>query len=83
MRTLRYTYTRDLNGPWQLFDNEKDPYQMNNLADDPAAQALVSKMDALLQQKLEAQGDEFLPGMEYIARWGYEVDAKQTVPYEN
>jgi arylsulfatase A-like enzyme len=83
LRTLRYTYTRDLNGPWQLFDNEKDPYQMNNLADDPAAQALVSKMDALLQQKLEAQGDEFLPGMEYIARWGYEVDAKQTVPYEN
>lgn len=83
LRTLHYTYTRDLEGPWQLFDNEKDPYQMNNLVDDPDAQALVRKMDALLQQKLEAQGDEFLPGMEYIARWGYEVDARQTVPYEN
>jgi arylsulfatase A-like enzyme len=81
LRTLRYTYTRDLNGPWQLFDNEKDPYQMRNLVDDPAFADLRAKMDELLSRKLEAQGDEFLPGMDYIARYGYPVDEKQTVPY--
>ncbi len=26
LRTLNYTYTRDLKGPWLLFDNKKDPY---------------------------------------------------------
>jgi len=35
IRTLRYTYVRDLNGPWLLFDNEKDPYQLNNLVAQP------------------------------------------------
>ncbi len=25
--TPRYTYTRDLNGPWQLFDNREDPFK--------------------------------------------------------
>jgi arylsulfatase A-like enzyme len=83
LRTLRYTYARELQGPWLLFDNEKDPFQMNNLADAPEYQDLVMEMDALLDQKLSEQGDEFLPGMDYIARWGYEVDKKQTVPYEN
>ncbi|MDF9799487.1 arylsulfatase A-like enzyme [Catalinimonas alkaloidigena] len=81
LRTLRYTYTRDLNGPWQLFDNEQDPYQMNNLIDEPAYDTLQAALDALLMQKLRAQGDEFRPGMEYIAEWGYEVDERQTVPY--
>ena len=31
IRTLRYTYAKDLEGPWLLFDNEVDPYQLNNL----------------------------------------------------
>lgn len=81
LRTLRYTYTRDLNGPWQLFDNEQDPYQMNNLIDKPEYDIQQAALDALLTQKLKAQGDEFRPGMEYIAEWGYEVDERQTVPY--
>ncbi|MEK6477415.1 sulfatase [Catalinimonas sp. 4WD22] len=81
LRTLRYTYTRNLKGPWQLFDNQQDPYQMNNLIDEPEYDTLQAALDALLTQKLKAQGDEFRPGMEYIAEWGYEVDERQTVPY--
>src|SRR5690606_16143138 len=27
LRSKRYTYVRDLNGPWLFFDNERDPYQ--------------------------------------------------------
>jgi len=79
--TLRYTYTRDLNGPWLLFDNPKDPYQMNNLVDDPAYADVQQRLNGLLMEKLRQQGDEFLPGMEYIREWGYPVNAKETVPY--
>ena len=32
IRTTRYTFVRDLQGPWLLYDNEIDPYQLDNLA---------------------------------------------------
>ena len=41
----------------------------------------VRELDAWLQRRLDAAGDEFLPGMEYIRRWGYPVDETGTVPY--
>ncbi len=81
VRTKRYTYARDLNGPWILFDNEKDPYQMENLVGKPEAAAVQGELDTLLQKKLKEAGDEFKPAAEYIAKWGYKVDAKGTVPY--
>ncbi|HUT19322.1 MAG TPA: sulfatase [Anaerolineae bacterium] len=81
LRTRCYTYTRTLDGPWLLFDNEEDPYQMENLVDRPAYAALVRDLDAWLQRRLDALGDEFLPGLEYIRRWGYPVDETGTVPY--
>ena len=38
-------------------------------------------MEALLKRKLEERGDKFQPGAEYIAQWGYQVNANGTVPY--
>jgi arylsulfatase A-like enzyme len=81
LRTLKYTYTRDLKGPWLLFDNEKDPYQNNNLVDSPDYMDIQSKLDLLLSERLKANGDEFLPGMTYIKKWNYPVDKTGTVPY--
>jgi arylsulfatase A-like enzyme len=81
LRTRRYTYTRTLDGPWLLLDNEEDPYQMENLVEVPAYAALMRDLDAWLQRRLDALGDEFLPGLEYIRRWGYPVDETGTVPY--
>ena len=81
VRTARHTYIRDLAGPWLLFDNETDPYQQHNLIGDPAAAQLQSDLDAQLQRKLKASADAFLPGADYIAKWGWPVDAKGTVPY--
>jgi len=80
VRTTRYTYARDLHGPWLLFDNENDPYQMHNLVNDPAQADLQARLDTLLQRKLRERGDEFRPATDYIAKWGYEVDANGTVP---
>ena len=81
LRTDCYTYVRDLNGPWLLYDNEIDPYQLNNLINQPAHADLQAQLEAQLQRKLDAMGDEFLPGLEYINRWGYEIDETGTVPY--
>lgn len=81
LRTNRYTYVRDLRGPWLLFDNQTDPYQTNNLVRQPVHAALQAELDAELSRKLRVRGDEFRPGSDYIARWGYTVNAGGTVPY--
>ncbi|WP_222845868.1 sulfatase family protein [Flavilitoribacter nigricans] len=81
LRTLRYTYTRDLNGPWLLFDNETDPYQLNNLIGKPEFASLSGHLDELLSRQLQETNDAFLPGLEYIAQWGYPLDETGTVPY--
>ncbi|MDA0708849.1 MAG: sulfatase [bacterium] len=83
LRTDRYTYVRSLDGPWLLYDNETDPYQLHNLIDDPAHAGLRHDMDAWLQHRLDAMGDEFRHGLDYIAQWGYTVNERGTVPYTN
>ena len=81
IRTERHTYCRTLEGPWLLFDNEADPWQLDNLANRPESAALLAEMDALLQSELDALGDDFLDGMSYINRWGYPLDDTGTVPF--
>lgn len=81
VRTRRFTYVRDLQGPWLLFDNEKDPYQLTNLAGRPDYAAEQAALEATLVRKLAEAGDEFRPGADYLARWGYQVNATGTMPY--
>jgi arylsulfatase A-like enzyme len=83
IRTRKHTYVRDLNGPWLLFDHEADPWQLDNLVGRPEHADLQSRLDLQLKQKLAAQRDEFRPGPEYIAKWGYKVNARGTVDYRN
>lgn len=82
VRTTRHTYVRSLDGPWLLYDNEADPYQMNNLCNTPDAASVQAHLDGLLNRILDDVGDEFLPGAEYVRRWGYETDEHGTVPYK-
>ncbi len=81
VRTAQATYVRDLNGPWLLYDNEADPYQINNLAGKPEQAQRQARMEALLQTKLTQQHDEFRTGSVYIQQWGYQVDENETVRY--
>ena len=81
IRTPRYTYVRDLKGPWLLYDDKKDPFQIDNLCDKPQNRDLQKKMEALLAKKLKQTNDEFLPGPEYIKKWGYIVGKNGTVRY--
>jgi len=82
VRTTRYTYVRDLRGPWLLYDNQADPCQTNNLANQPKVAKLQARLEATLARKLKERHDEFLPGDAYVKKWGYPVDANGTVPYE-
>mgnify|MGYP001123020116 CR=1 FL=1 len=83
VRTRRHTYVRDLKGPWLLYDNERDPYQLDNLCNKPEHAALQASLDALLAKRLKETRDEFLSGWDYIKKWGYEVDDSGTARYTN
>lgn len=72
IRTQQYTLVRTLKGPELLFDNHADPYQMNNLVHRAESQKLLATLDKTLNTRLKAVNDDFLPGQEYIKRFGYE-----------
>jgi arylsulfatase A-like enzyme len=72
IRTKRYTYAEDLKGPWLLYDNKMDPYQMDNLVDHRDYENLKEQLQSKLKQKLIERNDHFLPGKEYMKKWGYE-----------
>ncbi|WOO43671.1 sulfatase [Rubellicoccus peritrichatus] len=45
LRTERYTFATLFDGtPWILYDNQEDPYQMNNLVTDPKHKSLVKEL---------------------------------------
>ncbi|OGV66286.1 MAG: sulfatase [Lentisphaerae bacterium RIFOXYA12_FULL_48_11] len=79
VRTKRYTYVRDLNGPWLLYDNETDPCQIENLVNRKEHVELQTRLESALVKLLKKTEDDFLPGSTYIAKWGYKVDDSGTV----
>lgn len=79
IRTKRYTYVKDLNGPWLLYDNESDPYQMNNLAGNSEFQSIEKFLDGLLIKKLEETNDSFLPADDYMTKWNYLYDGEDSL----
>ncbi|OGV86488.1 MAG: sulfatase [Lentisphaerae bacterium RIFOXYB12_FULL_60_10] len=83
IRTKRHTYVRSLDGPWLLYDNREDPFQLHNRVADPAFEGIRLALEDRLQAGLKARNDSFLPGSEYVRRWGYPLDETGTVPYSN
>jgi arylsulfatase A-like enzyme len=80
VRTRRYTYVRDLKGPWLLYDNQADPYQLENLCENSEYSEVRQEMEKILSRKLKETNDEFLPGTEYMARWNYQWDGDDSPP---
>jgi arylsulfatase A-like enzyme len=81
LRTRRWTYVRTLDGPWMLFDNEADPYQLANLVGRPEYARAQAEREAELESLLRRTGDEFAPASHYLELWGYETDQNGAVPY--
>lgn len=59
IRTDQYTYARLREKPWLLYDNIKDPYQLDNLVDKPEYKEVQARLEARLQEWLKKTGDDF------------------------
>lgn len=59
IRTERHMYARYKDRPWVLYDIEKDPFQMKNLANEPAAKSLQADMERRLKTWMEKTGDSW------------------------
>lgn len=81
VRTKRYTYVKDLTGPWLLFDNLKDPFQLKNRVNEKSCEQVQNELEKELTELLKKNRDEFLPGTSYIKKWKYVTDETGTVPY--
>ncbi len=81
VRSSRYSYVRDSDGPWLLYDNQEDLYQMNNLIDNPEYADLREELETELQSQLKRTGDAFLSKAEALAEWGYTVNPGGEIPY--
>jgi len=79
IRTSQFTYVKDLKGPWLLYDNEKDPYQMNNLVGKVEFDSLEKSLESMLMKKLALRKDAFLPADEYMTQWNYLYDRTDSI----
>ncbi|MBW3625760.1 MAG: sulfatase [Armatimonadetes bacterium] len=82
LRTERYTYVIDHDGPWILFDNERDPYQLHNRVNDPEYASLRAELHRDLWERLKGRGDAFRRGQEYLGEAGYRVDERGDPVYQ-
>ncbi len=70
LRTKQHTYARYLDdGSEKLFDNLADPFQMNNLIDDPACADLAAKLRKHLADRMAELGDTFEKSTWYRDNW--------------
>ncbi len=84
IRTKQYTYARILNGVSKFFDNEKDPYQMNNLANEPEFASLQQELDKKLDVALKNIGDDFKSRDYYLKKWNLKLDpANNAINYKD
>ncbi len=70
LRSAAHTYVAKRDGPFLLYDNTADPYQMHNRAHDPAATPLCERLHSQLLARLAAIGDDFPAGDALVARRG-------------
>ena len=58
VRTRRYTYANLLgHGPWLLYDNQEDPYQLNNLIHKKEHAALQAGLETRMRELMAEAGD--------------------------
>jgi arylsulfatase A-like enzyme len=79
VRTERYTYARDLSGPWLLYDNLQDPFQLTNLCGTAEHAPLQAELEQVLRRRLRERRDEFLPGDTLCERHGFVTNERGVV----
>ncbi len=74
VRTDRYTYVKTIKGPWLLYDNLVDPFQLKNLIDNPDMREIREELETMLVEHMNRIGDEILPNDAYYEKFNLEVD---------
>ncbi len=77
--TDRYTYVRTIDRPWLLYDNLKDPYQLENLINDPDCEKIRAYLETLMQKHMAAINDELMPKEHYYDRFNIVFDHRGKV----
>jgi arylsulfatase A-like enzyme len=83
VRTERYTYVRSVQGPWLLYDNVNDPYQMHNLCNQSSVKSVQKALNDELNTWLHKLDDKFMPPDYYVKRDGLTdyIQAKEPLGY--
>ena len=81
IRTERHTYVESLDGPWLLYDDVADPYQLRNLVHERRSVPLRRRLARRLREELHRIRDNFLPRTEYLRRFGYQVTSAGHIAY--
>lgn len=76
VRTAQYTYVRTIEGPWLLYDNIGDPYQMRNLIGKREMNAVQDRLEAMLVVHMKKIGDKILPNEAYYKKFDLTVDRR-------
>jgi len=79
VRTERYTYVKDLKVSWLLYDNQLDPYQLNNLIGLPEYAGIQDGLESQLQKMLTERDDDFKEGKYYMEKWNYNWDGNDSL----
>lgn len=59
VRTSRYMYAKTKEAPWLLYDLQTDPFELNNLVDNPAATELQAELEASIDDWMQRIGDSW------------------------
>lgn len=59
LRSTRYKYARFAHERWLLYDLEQDPYEMGNLAHEPAMRKLADRFDKVIAKQMERTADRW------------------------
>jgi arylsulfatase A-like enzyme len=78
LRTKQYTYVKSLDGPWLLYNNLDDPFQLRNLISDPGYAPVLERLDHELGIMLEETDDALVPGHELLEKFGYAENVDET-----
>lgn len=81
VRTKTHTYVERLDGPWLLYDNARDPWQMANLVGDPAQADVQEELAAELASWMERTGDDGAPKGVWAERLGYTINERGIIGY--
>lgn len=87
VRGKRYTYAVDRFGDWFLYDNKADPFQLKNLANDPAYAKVREQMAADLDAWIAKAEDPFIPedwrGVDMLERVRMQNEYYSLVEYQD